>query len=97
MEKICQKCGKPLKKIRDLNEEELKNLYYLNAKETSLWQVSNTLMLQPINNKIKRAYIRVFKLIAKVKLAKAQFSNKLLNNPDWFIMDGSIYTHEENI
>ena len=96
MKMICKDCGKPIVKIRDLTEDELKNLSYVNAKENSLWQVANTIILNPIDRKIKRAYTRIFKLLAKVKLERVQLNRDILeNNSENFIMDGSVYQHEK--
>ena len=95
MEIICKHCGKPLKKIRDLTEDELKNILYLDAKETALWKVASTLISQPLNRKIKKEYVRVFKLISKIKLLRVQLDRDILGDTNGNIIDGGIYIHED--
>ena len=91
---ICKNCGRPLIKIRDLTESELKNILYLEAREEALLQLSETLLLNPLDKKIKKAYLKVANLIAKNKILKIQLNRDILKDKENFIIDGGIYKHE---
>lgn len=91
---ICKNCGRPLIKIRDLTESELKNILYLEAREEALLQLSETLLLNPLDKKIKKAYLKVANLIAKNKILKIQLNRDILKDNKNIIIDGGIYKHE---
>lgn len=92
---VCKKCGKNLLKVRDLTEDEMKNIVYLESREQALWMVANTLLDTTLNKTVKKYHSDILQEISCVKVARVELNQKILeNDKNLLIIDGGIYKHE---
>ena len=95
---VCEKCGKKLKKVVELTDEECKKMVYINSVNDTLDYCLTKFDNIKLDKKLKICIRRIFAKKAEAFISDKALINELsekYNISSFDIIDGVMYIHEE--